>query len=801
MSVKSAAAGDDYKKPFERSMAQLGWSYVKERVPQLLDHVIGFQLAERADDKNERAVGLFAFQVGKLKLAIPIIYNNGEIEGDQLLWVQNSNNVVPAKEKWVNYLLSKQARDIGDAVGGSRSHFHPSQPDIRALNFPRLVKYSADSGTFLPIPVRLNTRDIADWAKPFVKAARELFKMTAPKRTMTERLCASSEELFKRADDLYNTYPGYARILDRIGGPALLVKAGEILVKHIDPQLTKTASIVDPITGETSELVIGPYEEVNPFAPEPSPAPLRKEAKLYAYESMSIAENLDASTWPENDRKSLLNQGYVIKDNRDDKDKNIVVQPDFEYSNPTSTNLYDVLDSSGKFVRCLVVVGGIIGNTSCPHAVVWPVDKSKRPCVSQTRKLIATKEGTIKELQEFIDKQPKASEAARDGAEMVFLANDRGVIHVTGLYHASSENTEHRSFSGYFDTNPIQGESRTIRPYVQQPMSLRSISPQFDLVVSSTEGQSRGIKVKNGVVILPPVTRVLVSADHSPREIGKDNPPMDRFEPGTEDHLLEERTIKKAMSMFRCWQRNDGRYVIKSAGWEKAYSKRDAHWALVKGAGLAVDVAEDILTKAAVATAQERSWRVKSADQPMPPLNFGAAAPAFPDPPAYNEQNILGSSYMVQPNNTQIIPQPSLGAGATDPLMYDSLRTSGYPALPGGVAGGGLGELGMQAGDEETIDTASVLSLVRGVNRDNLSNSLLPAVMDCMDEVGKALIKLYYDPSVYEDRYGAKDLPELKSGLENSFNQLGDLGIFLSEKTTEPFGFSNKGLSLDQISG
>jgi len=44
-----------------------------------------------------------------------------------------------------------------------------------------------------------------------------------------------------------------------------------------------------------------------------------------------------------------------------------------------------------------------------------------------------------------------------------------------------------------------------------------------------------------------------------------------------------------------------------------------------------------------------------------------------------------------------------------------------------------------------------------------------------------------------QDRYGKKDMPELEESLRNAFEAVGDVVLFLKQKTVEPFpdeGFS-----------
>jgi hypothetical protein len=47
------------------------------------------------------------------------------------------------------------------------------------------------------------------------------------------------------------------------------------------------------------------------------------------------------------------------------------------------------------------------------------------------------------------------------------------------------------------------------------------------------------------------------------------------------------------------------------------------------------------------------------------------------------------------------------------------------------------------------------------------------------------LFLFYWHQEEFEDRYGKSDLPELEDSLRNSFEALGDLSLFLKEKTID----------------
>jgi hypothetical protein len=47
------------------------------------------------------------------------------------------------------------------------------------------------------------------------------------------------------------------------------------------------------------------------------------------------------------------------------------------------------------------------------------------------------------------------------------------------------------------------------------------------------------------------------------------------------------------------------------------------------------------------------------------------------------------------------------------------------------------------------------------------------------------LFLFYWHGEEFEDRYGKADLPELEDSIRNAFETLGDVTLFLKEKTIE----------------
>ena len=99
---------------FERTFADLAFTRLRDKAPGLLNYLIGFQLLDK-NDEDTKAAGLFAFKLGSDWLYAPMFFLNGELKGHELLYIKSRDAFVPLQENWVNYLLNRRQRSLGES--------------------------------------------------------------------------------------------------------------------------------------------------------------------------------------------------------------------------------------------------------------------------------------------------------------------------------------------------------------------------------------------------------------------------------------------------------------------------------------------------------------------------------------------------------------------------------------------------------------------------------------------------------------------------------------------------------------
>jgi hypothetical protein len=92
------------------------------------------------------------------------------------------------------------------------------------------------------------------------------------------------------------------------------------------------------------------------------------------------------------------------------------------------------------------------------------------------------------------------------------------------------------------------------------------------------------------------------------------------------------------------------------------------------------------------------------------------------------------------------------------------------------------------AGQKEVFDTSMMAGMLKTVRQDSLVEKHLGSLVEALDALGRLLMNFYWHQEEFEDRYGKSDLPEMEDSIRNSFESLGDITLFLKEKTVEsPF--------------
>ncbi|HUW11871.1 MAG TPA: hypothetical protein VM537_19245, partial [Anaerolineae bacterium] len=87
------------------------------------------------------------------------------------------------------------------------------------------------------------------------------------------------------------------------------------------------------------------------------------------------------------------------------------------------------------------------------------------------------------------------------------------------------------------------------------------------------------------------------------------------------------------------------------------------------------------------------------------------------------------------------------------------------------------------SGIKEVFDVSVLSGLVDRADITELRKDYIKDMIKGMDKVGRMLFLFYWHFDEFEDRYGHEDMTKLEDTLKDVFNKIGDLVLFLKEKT------------------
>jgi hypothetical protein len=174
-------------------------------------------------------------------------------------------------------------------------------------------------------------------------------------------------------------------------------------------------------------------------------------------------------------------------------------------------------------------------------------------------------------------------------------------------------------------------------------------------------------------------------------------------------------------------------------------------------------------------------FTIKAADgyTDLPYLTHGGPyAPGLPEPP-YGSTSAMGQGFNAQFPQDQLLSVPDM---RTDPANQQFYQLQGMNPDPQAV---NLAQQAASTGQKEVFDTAMIGSLLKATRDDLMVDRHLEPLLKGLDRVGRLLFIFYWNQDKFADRYGQADMPELEDTLRGTFEQLGDLVLFLKQRAID----------------
>ena len=814
----AALGGSGGETEFEQAFSSLAYAYLRDKAPRLLDFMVGFQLVDRNED-NTKAMGIFGFQVGKQWLYAPVFFLNGDLKGHELLYMKNNDSFVPLKENWINYIMSRKPHILGEQSASKLRELGGVYPDIRTLSIPPSIgggKRASDNSWLqgvMPMLAAFKTKaasslyrgagnrklnQAAVVADPFGAALAKQASILDFNNVMPQSL-----ELIKMAHAISERYPTIKQAMQKFYG----VDCFSRWSKDLRNNLEKEASNILPV-----QIAAKPYMPGNLLIPTERPAgpidhvkqgKLNLDASEYVFEQGGfIVDTLDV-------RFQVERESAGITDSRSDDEvsKAYNTQVDVRMTNPTETNLYRVLERPGKFSKMLVVMHGSSNRGREPFATLVRLEDNgdggdKAWLNSHATNIFADQTAERDEWREWFESLP-GSESLEDGGEYIAVSEDgSGTVpfHVQSNYGDGRHRVDFRTHVNFDEARPstMPRLQKITDPFTEEGYHMPST---YGAMLYTDKEGKKGTRLRAiaGELRVPASFKFLkLSEPHKPRSgelmpccnytSRSDMPPIQLGKIDDIQLFFYEKTAG-----LQLLNNSTDVYIDSVLGSERV-SLKEAAWHLVSVHGLREKAARELLEQSE--RKGKTSYRIeyapgygnqKQAGPNDSVLAGGPDAPIFDDFAEERSVENYGprTSAPTQYGGEAAYRLNHLSADQTDPGVWNPWQNYEAEDFQKNVQQ--AQQAGAQ-GQKEVFDTSMISGMLKSVRQDSLVERHLAPLVESLDALGRLLMNFYWHGEEFEDRYGKSDMPELEDSLRNSFEALGDVTLFLKEKTVEsPF--------------
>lgn len=740
--VKTAVFGSSGGDPgFESAFANLAHVNLRERAPKLLPYEVGFQLLDRSSD-DTKAAGMFAFKMNDSWLYAPVFFLNGNLKGDELLFLKSQDIFIPLKDQWIDFVLNRKPVEMGKGVSKTMR-----DKGVRSPNFQEIVRPIAKRGSVLP--------NVTGWR-------RELYT-----------------EFAKLA---------YAKpVMDTISLPDFLVKAAKVQPKIVDtflgwcryqPQFVTAVRRYydDSIFKLAVDLSVRsrPVGETNldKYASRSSREDFRDltppSVRVYTLADMGSAKL--AADLSAEEKETLFEEGMVVHDHRTTEEASVPVRvksPDV-LENPVGNGLYSILMKPGVFVKALVLKGLQDSRNKFPYSYVKFLEGPEKGnyALVPAKDLWAVHKYNDAEFRKFYDDLPEVGESLSTGSydEALVLLGPGGKgtvpIQIDTELGGSDGSCIYsiRCVTHEDKEDPRLGRVADAGPFGRTTFDVGNRYGGTSLAIVGENGVFRA--TKDGFTV--PKNFKKIEAD----KIGC----CDRALFGNWTDIELEIQNKTAAINIRT--NASGEFVLD----KKSMDKTAAYKRLIENHGLDRAGADAVMDE--VRHYGRSTIRI-------------AYAPGFP-------KTAISAPYMsIEPDRGS---EPLLGGQQVE---YGMERTEKVPGLEAGQAPrpdpNAVQEAlaASQSGSAEIFDAATFKGLVHAVREDDYVEEFTGDLIKAMDRLGRILMLFYWHSEDFEERYGREDLPEMEDTLKNTFESMGDLILKLRQRSIKSYGDS-MGLDLAQ---
>ena len=680
---------------------------------------------------------------------------------------KNQDMFVPLKENWINYLVNRKPDILGSGIDRNMAPFGQRQPD-----FTQMSRSPSKFGSAKPSLKEMVSAVLPAFAKSATINTTAAFADLGKSLDLKEFLKSARLETVDFLVKACKRVPELASALEEFHGLGVIKEAiAEITRRETTP---KIASIVSDAPAMPAAI---------------------KGLRVFTMD-VTIQTALPPS-YTEEDQEKLLEDGILIDDQRGEDNVAIPYQIQVEKTlfNPTESGLYDILVKPGDIERCYVAVYPMGAAKRADFITVVRADGKPDWINVRADHVFAVARVESEEYKKWFDALPEANSISGNGRYMAVCMRGDATVPFRKIREYGESEYGTTSYEVHLEDYTKSPPRGSISPCCYtDPLNYDKYRDGVRLHLNAKKGGS--LRVSMGDIFVPEGYKLLkVSPGEDDAEVatgqgacgcGESDPPP--LMPG---NLADAQLCLMGKTASLEVTHNGTEIEINNG---KKLTEKQALVNLVVEHHLREDAAREILSRAA--GQKKFSCRIKLAADPYGApmmINGAPSAPTMPSP-VMGGEFVMGTNVPTQLGTDQGVPVPEMLALNTDRSVYNP-----NPMFDKDRMGGGSDpELqrilaAAQSGQKEVFDTAMIGGLLRAVRDDSLVDRYMGDLTKGLDKLGRILFMFYWHGDRFAERYGKADMPELEDSLRNAFEMLGDVILFLKQKTIEPMsgGLSN----------
>lgn len=743
----------------EQDFGNMAYVFFRDRAPQLIPYLLGFETVEMEDD-GSKAIGIFGAKVGDQLFYVPVFFINNQIKGMDTLYSVDKDVMVPLTEPWINNLINKQNITIGDQTNTKIDEF--IAPDFNFLReIPTRTGRIPQGGANYKMAESL--ADITYGWELLTKSTNGRFSSDTSLRADMARALktrmAEDEDHEKLAEEAGPTL--LQRYLSEVAGPDAASKL-----------LKKCAS--DKKFGNNL-LSFYSLEDIKNIDYK---LKIEKTAASKVEVMTSTYDYGKPQTVSSEDKRKIVRDGFAINDTRKPEEKAKVYGSDrFICANPDLSGMYNVYIQTGANKEMAVLkpsYGATNHSTEPITLVIDPV----------TGAYFTADSGAVLTAGQVVDPDEINLPSSKRIIGIDEIKPDDKIVFINDSYDSSyplKVNYVERDKDNLSLRCDLIDESSKYKDdnYTPRYDNDHGISPYSwdNIIVTFKKGPGQIRQVNKTLIVPEDGWKVFKLSDHKESDRAKSIRPATHGE-------VQMRLASEGIRNIKV--KSDDKGITYSIWMDEQPSQYEVTYKtamidLVKNYEFPVHDAEVLLKEASVKWKAERLFH-KGAQSVAMPVDPG------PPPMGYDEQIGVPVQLPQQTTvsgSTMSPPQEYVGAGYGGNIGGEASMQQ--QPLPDQEAMQ-LAQQAAATGQHGVFDAATIGALAKNYNPANVVDTFIPEMMKTLDRLGRILFLFYWKNEDFADRYGDQDMTSLEDELVSVYRNLGDLIIKFKQKTIDADG-------------